>query len=223
MTSQDTEDFTIWEVRKFGEILRDTYGGLWWRSQNCKEWNSALWNNEMKVANIKLCSDWLGMVLDGTPRKRECQGSGARSQLAQPFQVLRCLLPTPRAHTEMWLLHCDVSVDHIAPTSNTSYGKWFSLSTCLCLKASWSINHFGIEWLSVLCVCSSSISFFWSWHSRLSTINPSIASFSYFFPQNPQTPASLVYLHHYEFLIWPHFIPSLITLLHFIVWVSSTI
>lgn len=98
------------------------------------------------------------MVLDGTPRKRECQRSGARSQLAQPSQVLRCLRPTPGAHIEMWLLHCDVSVNHVAPTSNTSYRKWFSLSTCLCLKASWSVNHFGIEWLSVLCVCSSSIS-----------------------------------------------------------------
>lgn len=45
MTSQDMEDFTIWEVRKFGEILRDTYGGLWRQSQNREEWNSEYWNN----------------------------------------------------------------------------------------------------------------------------------------------------------------------------------
>lgn len=75
----------------------------------------------MKVTKIKLFSDRLGMVLDGTPRRRECQGNGARWQLAQPSQVLRCLLPTPGAHIEMWWLYCDVSVDHIALISNTSY------------------------------------------------------------------------------------------------------
>lgn len=71
---------------------------------------------------------------------------------------------------KMWTSPWDASVGCVPPVSSTRNWKWFPLATCLCLGSSYSVNSCGIE-LSVLCVCSSSIS---SYEHKVQISDPGI-------------------------------------------------